>query len=91
MCVLPLRELTLFLPIDLIPDLRLRSHKYWFAGSWECCVMCFRCPGPLSNTVDDFWRMVWVFKSELIVMMSLMYEAGKVRLPSWKNLLISEV
>ena len=32
--------------------------------------------GPLQNTVDDFWRMVWEFKSRVIIMLSPLKEEG---------------
>lgn len=33
---------------------------------------------PLENTVQDFWRMVWEFKSKVIVMLCQTQEDGKV-------------
>ena len=32
--------------------------------------------GPLQNTVDDFWRMVWELKSRVIVMLCPLTEEG---------------
>ena len=32
--------------------------------------------GPLQNTVEDFWRMVWEFKSRVIVMLCSLTEEG---------------
>ena len=32
--------------------------------------------GPLQNTVEDFWRMVWEFKSRVIVMLCHLTEEG---------------
>ena len=37
-------------------------------------------PGPLSHTVDDFWRMVWEYKLPTIVMLTQLEESGKVTL-----------
>ena len=34
--------------------------------------------GPLENTVPEFWRMIWEFKSKVIVMLSQLQEDGKV-------------
>lgn len=35
--------------------------------------------GPSSDTVDDFWRMIWLEKVKVIVMVtSLQDEAGQV-------------
>ena len=35
--------------------------------------------GPLETTVQDFWRMIWEFKSKVIVMLCQTQEDGKVR------------
>ncbi|ULT97920.1 hypothetical protein L3Y34_005629 [Caenorhabditis briggsae] len=35
--------------------------------------------GPLKNTLDDFWSMVWHFKVEFIIMLCLFKEDGKVK------------
>ena len=34
--------------------------------------------GPLPNTVDDFWRMVWEYELPTIVMLTQLEESGKV-------------
>ena len=34
--------------------------------------------GPLQNTVDDFWRMVWEHRVSAIVMLCQLEENGKV-------------
>ncbi|GAB1604726.1 receptor-type tyrosine-protein phosphatase C-like [Argonauta hians] len=42
------------------------------------------CQGPLINTVDDFWRMVWKENINLIVMLTLCKEKGKAKCyPYW--------
>ena len=35
--------------------------------------------GPMENTVEDFWRMVWELKSAAIVMLTQLEEDGEVR------------
>ncbi len=38
--------------------------------------------GPMSNTVHDFWRMVWQEKAPIIVMITKLREKNKVRAQS---------
>lgn len=35
--------------------------------------------GPLTHTVVDFWRMVWMEKSPAIVMITKLFEASKTK------------
>lgn len=37
------------------------------------------CQGPLPHTMADFWQMVWEQKSNVIAMMTLEMEGGKVK------------
>ena len=38
-------------------------------------------PGPLPDTIADFWEMVWEQRSPVIVMLTKLEERGKVGIP----------
>ena len=41
-------------------------------------VHCFSAVGPLMETFDDFWRMIWEQMSSIIVMLTKLEERGRV-------------
>ena len=42
--------------------------------------------GPMKQTVDDFWRMVWEYKVQGIVALTRCVEMGKVYRPLCLNI-----
>ena len=41
-------------------------------------ILIYVCQGPLPDTVEDFWHMVWVEGCDKIVMLTNLCEGGKV-------------
>ena len=51
--------------------------------------MYYFCLGPLEETIEDFWRMIWEMKTFTIVMLTDLEERGRVRLNDYICLLLS--
>lgn len=43
----------------------------------SCCKDYIATQGPLPNTVNDFWLMVWESLSEMIIMTTNIFENGR--------------
>ena len=41
--------------------------------------------GPMENTIEDFWEMIWEYKSHAIVMLTPLKENEKVRTTQLDN------
>lgn len=42
--------------------------------------------GPLAETTEDFWRMLWENNSTIVVMLTKLREMGRVSTDPWKGL-----
>ena len=72
MCSLPPLGISSCMTIGMSPVLPIpqgyRNHPRQYIAT----------QGPMDNTVEDFWRMVWENKSEVIVMATNFQERGIV-------------
>ena len=54
------------------------NNKNFLTINDKTNIVLIQLQGPLPNTVDDFWRMVWEQKVQTIVMLTKDVEGGKV-------------
>ncbi|KAJ8311229.1 hypothetical protein KUTeg_011219 [Tegillarca granosa] len=59
------------------PDYINASHIIMNVGESECHYIA--CQGPLPNTTEDFWQMVWEQEVDIIAMLTLDMESRKVK------------
>lgn len=57
---------------------------YEFQGPKNTKGYYIACQGPMQNTIDDFWRMVWEQQSKVILMITQLFENGIVSLSAKK-------
>ena len=63
-----------------VEDYTNASHvRYSVSGGGKQQLHYIACQGPLPNTTDDFWRMVWEQRSQVIAMVTQEREGGKVK------------
>lgn len=48
---------------------------------WDVLFVFSPAPGPMQETVKDFWRMIWQENSASVVMVTNLVEVGRVRCP----------
>uniref|UniRef100_A0A1I8F518 Tyrosine-protein phosphatase domain-containing protein n=1 Tax=Macrostomum lignano TaxID=282301 RepID=A0A1I8F518_9PLAT len=69
---------------------RLRSLPVVLQPRWTACRAAAEClhsnPGPLPDTIGDFWRMIWEQKTSTVVMMTRLEERSRVKCDMyWPN------
>ena len=62
---------------NLVMDKAWRRASPCVCAGRSMCV-CVCAPGPMQETVRDFWRMVWQENSASIVMVTNLVEVGRV-------------
>ncbi|CAG9857525.1 unnamed protein product [Phyllotreta striolata] len=74
--VIPLPETRVYLqPIEGYPNSDYINANY-VTGPKNTKGYYIACQAPMSNTVDDFWRMVWEQQTKVILMLTHLFENG---------------
>lgn len=64
--------------IILIKAVRKFFSNRNFIYILRCVLIMLKLTGPLDNTVNEFWKMVWQCDCGKIIMLTKIFEEGKV-------------
>ena len=64
----------------VINQKHILQHKvFWKSNTYTQKTDKYYITGPTKETADDFWRMVWEYKVQGIVILTRCVEMGKVK------------